>query len=338
MNKSGLKRKADMKAIQSLYRDGLLDDEMFRAARSLVQPESAWFDWVRVHLLFWGCALILSGVVFFFAYNWADMGKFHKFVVIQAGLLACIIGSYVSGINRITGKVLLLSASVLVGVVLAVYGQIYQTGADAFELFTGWALLIAGWVFISELSGLWMLWIVLLNTAVILYWLQVGRFVSTMTYEHLCLAVSAINGSALIFGEWGALKGIEWLKGSWHRTLWLIAGLTALSIPTFFLIVDMDHSRQTTFISALIWVLGVACGFYFYRHVKRDMASLALITMAVCAIVLTLIAKLMFDRTGDRTGSLLLYSLIVTAVVSGAVIWLRRMDTAMTNEKKEATP
>ncbi len=40
-------------------------------------------------------------------------------------------------------------------ILLAVYGQTYQTGADPYELFFGWAILIIGWVAISRFAPLW---------------------------------------------------------------------------------------------------------------------------------------------------------------------------------------
>ena len=105
-------------------------------------------------LLLFGSALVLAGIIFFFAYNWAAMGKFLKFGLIEAGIIVCIVASHLRGRTDLSGKVLLLSGAVLVGVLLAVYGQIYQTGADAYGLFICWAVLIFGWVIISEFAAL----------------------------------------------------------------------------------------------------------------------------------------------------------------------------------------
>ena len=103
-------------------------------------------------LLFVGSSLVLAGVIFFFAYNWSRMNAIAKFGLIEVGLLLCVLAASNRGLDRLTGKVLLLAASVLVGVLLAVYGQVYQTGADAYETIVVWALLILPWVIVGRLG------------------------------------------------------------------------------------------------------------------------------------------------------------------------------------------
>ena len=61
---------------------------------------------------------------------------------VQLAIFGCLGAAYFQNLQQLPGKVLLLGASVLIGVFLAVFGQVYQTGADAYNLFTMWALLI----------------------------------------------------------------------------------------------------------------------------------------------------------------------------------------------------
>ncbi len=68
----------------------------------------------------------------------------------------------------------LFAAAVLVGPLLGVYGQTYQTGADPWGLFAFWALLILPWVVVAHFTALWILTIALLDTALVLYWIQVA--------------------------------------------------------------------------------------------------------------------------------------------------------------------
>ena len=213
---------ANIRAIQKLYQDGLLNDYAFVEARKVLRPATSWYAWATRTLLLFGSALILAGIIFFFAYNWSMMGKFLKFGIIEFGIIVCVIVSYYRGIDRLGGKTLILTASVLVGVLLAVYGQTYQTGADAFELFRAWALLIIGWVIISEFSALWFLWLVIINAGVILYWKQVGHPSHNIRYEWLCLTIGTLNGLALVLRELGLKFGFEWLKSGWLRVILLI--------------------------------------------------------------------------------------------------------------------
>ena len=93
-------------------------------------------------LLALGVGQFLAGVVFFFAYNWNDLSDIAKFAVIETALAIALGGALLIGLDRVFGQMLLIAASVLTGVLLAVIGQVYQTGADVFELFAAWAVLI----------------------------------------------------------------------------------------------------------------------------------------------------------------------------------------------------
>src|SRR5699024_2163378 len=66
-------------------------------------------------------------------------------------------------------QLLLLIASIITGSLLALFGQVYQTGADTWQLFFGWALLITPWVLIARFPALWLLWLGLINACLVLY-------------------------------------------------------------------------------------------------------------------------------------------------------------------------
>jgi uncharacterized membrane protein len=333
MTDSQLDRRANIRIFRRLYQGGLLTDEALARASSILRPRSAWVAWTRQALLLFGSALVLAGVIFFFAYNWAAMGRYFKFVLIEAGIVTCIVVSYLRGTARLSAKVLLLSASVLVGVLLAVYGQTYQTGADAFELFTGWAVLILGWVLISEFTGLWILWLILLNTGAILYWQQVGHHAHSLPYEFLCMVLAFLNGLALTFYETGTKHGFDWLRGRWLRGLLIAGFLIPLSIPMIHLIVDPEGIRRVTVLAGIAWGVAAAAGYMCYRYEIHEMIPLALVISNMCLVLLTFIGKVLFyEGRGEAAGLFLVFSLIVLAVVSGAVFFLRR--TAATMAKK----
>lgn len=325
-----LDQKANIRVLRKLLQDGLLHEHAFIAASRRVRPISVWFDWARRMLLFFGSALVLAGIIFFFAYNWAKMGHFLKFALIEAGILACILASHLRGISRLSGKVLLLSSSVLVGVLLAVYGQTYQTGADAFELFIGWAVLIFGWVLISEFSALWFVWLILLNTGAILYWKQVGNPAYLVRYEFLCLAIALLSGIALTFYETGVQQGLKWLRSRWQRSVLLTGSLVALSIPTVAWIAQPGEAKGITVFIAFAWGAVATSGYLFYRYRLHDMIPLAIIISNACVIHLVLLGKALFHRTGHvGSGLFLLFALIILAVVSAAVYLLRSIAADM---------
>nr|WP_241878821.1 DUF2157 domain-containing protein [Psychrobacter sp. PraFG1]UNK05419.1 DUF2157 domain-containing protein [Psychrobacter sp. PraFG1] len=79
------------------------------------------------------------------AYNWTAMGKMGKFALVQSALIVSVLGYVAFAYKRSTVSaqhktyliepLLLLIASVVVGSLLALFGQIYQTGADSWQLF-----------------------------------------------------------------------------------------------------------------------------------------------------------------------------------------------------------
>ena len=328
-----LRRPADGKTIQNLYAAGLLSAKARDAAVSFLRPPLAWWRWVGGMSLFLGAALVLAGVVFFFAYNWARMGPFLKFGLIEFLLIASVLGVWYLGVERIVGKVVLMAAGVLVGALLAVYGQTYQTGADAFELFAAWSVLILGWVVVSRFSAMWLMWLILVNLSVILYWKQVLLPNRTASFSSMCVLLALVNGAALTGREYGLHRGMKWLADKWLRWVFLAAALTYLTMPTLALIVSEGHRHAMSTLSTFMLAGGVAFAYWFFRYRARDLPSLSLCALCVCVVVLTLIGRVLFE-VSDEAPVFLLFGLVVLGVVSAAAFWLRRVGQAMKEESR----
>jgi len=333
-----LHQPARLRSLRQLQRDGLLDATALASATRRLRPPNHWFAWVEQQLLLLGTALVLAGTIFFFAYNWAEMGRFAKLGLIEAALVACLLAACWRGRSRLTGKVLQLAAAVLVGVLLAVFGQIYQTGADAYELFAGWALLILGWVIAAGFAALWVVWLLLVNTAAILYWQQVAHPAYALPYEWLCLFLGLVNLGALVLRETGLQRGLDWLAGAWLRGLLLTGGLVALTVPVLHLVLAEARLGGASLLTALAWLLAVAGGYAWYRRACPDMLPLAIIVMDLCVVLLTLIGHHLLDGSHDLAVLFLLFALVILGVVSGAALWLRRTAQAMAAERAAGLP
>jgi uncharacterized membrane protein len=148
-----------------------LGERAYTRAREIAgfAPDSG--EWRRLidrFLLVFGTALIVAGVTAFFAYNWAGLHRFWKFGLIEAGIAASVGLAWWRGLDGGVGRSALFAAAFLVGVLLGVYTQAYQAGADPYGLFVAWGMLILGWVVIGGQAGLWMLLLVLVNLSLIL--------------------------------------------------------------------------------------------------------------------------------------------------------------------------
>jgi len=298
--------------------------------------EKNWFFWARKMMLLLGSALLLAGIIFFFAYNWDSMRPFQKLSLLEFGVVACAVAAYLTGLSKLTGKILLLAAVVISGVLLAVYGQIYQTGADTYELFSLWAILIFGWVIVAKFDVLWLVWLIILNIALFFYWSQIVQPVYHY-YDSLNIALACLNGTALIFYTAAVRCGVKWLKSKWLGKILLLTVLVILSIPTIDLISRTFYPSIPTQIATLMWSAVIISGYFIYRYKFRDMLAIAMIITNACVILLTMIWKWldvdMIALDGNSYNKYLMFSVIIL-IIAGATIYLLRKTAAIISKEK----
>jgi uncharacterized membrane protein len=326
-------RRADAALVRGLNNSKLLTDAAAGRALSLVRPPRDWWLWTSRMLLLVGACLTLAGVIFFFAYNWAKLTGLHKLILVQLGVAGLVIAVQWRGKEKLSGKVMVLAASVLTGVLLAAYSQVYQTGADAFELFIWWAVLIFGWVAVAEFAGLWIVWLAVLYAGIILYWVQVWRPVHQTHYSWLCILLAALSGTALFFREQGLQRGLDWLSGKWLRIVLLSAVLIALMVPGIVLIFKPKNPNNGNIIALVAWAVAMVAGYQGYRRALRDMPALAVLSLSVCIMALTAFGKFLFKNLDEAITSLFIMGVAIVAVVSLAVVWLRWTARQMAKEK-----
>jgi len=150
----------------------------------------------------------------------------------------------------------------------------------------------------------------------------------------LCLAIAFFNSIALALYEVGASYGLKWLRGRWYRSLLFTGVLVALSIPALHVIWIPEGIKTATIFAAAGWGVAAVCGYACYRFKLHDMIPIALVVSNVCLVLLVLIAKGLFTQArGNEAGLFLLFSLIILAVVSGAVFLLRSIAAKMAKGK-----
>jgi uncharacterized membrane protein len=280
-------------------------------------PDSSeWRRFLDRLLLFGGTILVAAGVIFFLAFNWNDLGRMFKFALVEALLVAALAFSWRLGLERISGKAALLGAALLTGALLALIGQTYQTGADTFELFAVWALAILPWALVARFPALWLLWLLLVNLAAVLYlgtsrrplWFFAG------TEQRLWL-LFAINTVALLVWEGLALSGIQWLRERWSvRILATVSGglATALAIAD---IVDRHSSGGLA-----AWAAWMAAAYVLYRHKVKDLFVLAGGVLSVVVVVSTAVVRHLFSVDA---GAFLLVGLLIIGISAAGGWWLK---------------
>lgn len=113
--------------------------------------------WLSARLLMAASVFILAGVICFFAANWQHLGQMLKLGLPLAGLLACGAGAWYKGVQTAAGQAFGFGAGVLIGVFLAVFGQVFQTGAFVHQLFGPWCLLLVPLALILRNKWFWLM-------------------------------------------------------------------------------------------------------------------------------------------------------------------------------------
>ena len=145
-----------------------------------------WRRFFHLALRVLGVGLLASGIVTLIAANWDGLSQFQRIAGVQ-GLLVVVTlialflvwhghrqrrKPLISGNDSVAGVApyagALFLASVAIGGLLALLGQTYQTGADPWTLFGWWAVLMLPWLWASRSWFLAVLWLVVLNTAMVL--------------------------------------------------------------------------------------------------------------------------------------------------------------------------
>ncbi len=279
---------------------------------------SGWRNFLHTLLLWTGVVLIAAGIIFFFAYNWQSLHRFGKFALAEALLAAAVIAAWHFGIERPAGKAALLAAALLTGALLALLGQTYQTGADAFELFAAWAVLILPWVLAARFAPLWLMWIGLLNLSVSAYfqaraWGLLGLLFGT---AGMLWCLFGVNVVALAAWELGLLRGVPWLSRWGSRILAALAGGFATTIGILS-VVDSHQIGAWAFLAYLAWILAMYAN---YRLREIDVFMLAGGVLSAVVVMAAFLSKhLLFDGHGDAGGFLLVG--LVTIGLSGAGAW-----------------
>jgi uncharacterized membrane protein len=280
-----------------------------------------WLQFLTSALLLLGAGLLLSGIVCFFAFNWADLGRFAKFGVLQAAVAICA-GLGWWKLANLSGRVALFAAAVLVGPLLGVYGQTYQTGADPWGLFAFWALLILPWVVVSHFTALWILTIALLDTALVLYWIQV---VAPSADEWFMMFVwgPAIHFAAVIAWEVQHRRATPWLDEEWAPRLLVSTAFVALLVPAIALVLDFEINESKG-AGLVIWI-AVAAVFTYYSRVREDLFMLTAAGGSVMTVVTFVAGRIIFKELDlELFGGLLMSGILIAEVVLG-VAWLRYM-------------
>jgi uncharacterized membrane protein len=287
------------------------EEEALRAA-GLLPSLAQWRAFLGRLSLWLGTVAMAAAVIFFFAFNWDDLGRFAKFGLVEAAILAGLLACWRVDFDGAPGKAILLLLSLLTGALLALAGQVYQTGADTYELFAYWAALILPWVLVSRFSPLWLLWLGLLDVAAYLY------FELYWQSEAQLWTLFLLNGLALAAWEAGHRAGLAWLRDEWPPRLVAVAsGTTATALAIWAIVEGGGRSPALAALAYLAWVAAI---YFWYRRVRPDLFMLA---GGVLSLIVVVVAFLSENMLGNDAGGFLFIGLVVIGMSAAGAVWLK---------------
>lgn len=279
------------------------------------------------NLFIWLGGLALSfSLMFFIAYNWEAMGRFAKFALVEASIIICLIAYWQIDSDKITAKVSLTMATILLGVLLALYGQTYQTGADPWQLFANWALLMLPWAFVARFASMWLIWVLLLNLSIVLYFQAIGTLFGLLfsSTHDVFWILFLFDSLAWVIWELAASK-FTWLNERW--AIRLIAIVSGFSISYLMLIAIFDHSSSGN-IAVLLYFFWAGSLYYIYRKRFPDLFMLAGLCFSGIVVITSFFGKFLLDKH-DSIGGFFLLTLIVVGLAAASAKWLKQVQKEM---------
>ncbi len=272
------------------------------------QPQQ-WLRFGRWFVLLTGTGFLLAGIIFFFAYNWEALHKFAKMGLIATLLAATAVGAAMSRYQSWPQQALLAAAAMLTGTLFAVYGQIYQTGANAYDLFLVWTLACLPWSQVSGSGLVWALQLLLANITLTLYFDQVLGYPAG---RHKMAMMAAGNTAATLLLWMGPAR--QHLRGgNFLSKLVLTATVVICSIAGAVCIFDKYRTAYVLLLIAVFY--GGIC----YTGLRQR----RLLPLALCGISTLFLLAAAITELLDSSGIFLLMGFFMIGGTTALLYQLR---------------
>jgi len=247
-----------------------------------------------------GLISLSVAIVMFVAYNWDGLSRFEKFAIAQGAFaLPILILMFVK--NPIIKEVLLFSASILIGANLALIGQVYQSGADSWQLFALWAMLLLPFIYAQKSTSIYLLFIVIVNLSIYLYYDIYRWFYYYLGYSYLLIAL--------------ALNTIFWLFSVTikNRLLEVILAIAIIVQATIFAINNITNINSQSWL-IIIYLAYMAAIYYFYRVKSLNMFYMQLFIISINVTFIVWASYHIFSKT-KGSGAMIISSFIMLGVL-----------------------
>ncbi len=293
--------------------------------------DSDWLHFLKHSFLWFGAIALSVGVIFFFAYNWQNISRFSKFVLLESIFLGATFVFFRQAKKYHIATVILTMLALLTGALLALVGQTYQTGADPWQLFAIWALFIVPWALISNTTSMWIIWMLLLNLSLLLYMnISASLWGMILSQGNSARLFVVLNSLMLIAFEWKyryyEIKfGADNLKKSSNSRLKLVCQLLAIlaGVAISTLTLDAIFSSKNASLNLIFYTAWMGAIYYYYRYQVRDLFIIASAALSVCTILISILVETIGSSFNE--GAFLLVSFSIIGLSTTVGIWLKNL-------------
>lgn len=302
---------------RALVRARLLSPAQLDEAQDLVAGPEDVPATVRGLLLLVGVTLLACAVVFFVAANWSAIAALGRMGLVALGIVLCAGVALHVGLKTGGGHAAVTLAGLLIGPLLMLYGQTYQTGADAWELFFGWTLLLVPFVAATRALGLSLVALLLVHVTVPLFMAQQLGFRADEDGALAAGLVLMVVDVAAVAGLELAQRRLRIADREGPRAVALLGALVALASGSIAIVEHRAHDGLRAAAIVLAGALGVFLLTSTSLRRRADLFFTAVGAFLLAGLFLVCTGELLFDELDLKTAGLFLEGFLVLAVVGG---------------------
>lgn len=275
--------------------------------------------------------LIGLGLIFAIAANWGELSRPAQFGLLQAAVALGAVGLIAWPAQ---GMPLSLWCLLATGGLLAFFGQTYQTGADAWQLFALWMGLGLPLALGARSDAVWTAWAVVALTAVAL-WMAAHT-------GHRWRAEPADLGVHLV--GWAAALGLPLVLGSrpgraagaglWARRMAACLGLVLVTASAVAALFSASWPAQAGLgllaLAGTAWAVG--------RPAAFELFTLSAAALGANIVAVGLLSRLLFEgpTRGDGLGMFLIIGLVAAGLLAATVSAVLRLARTAASRREAA--
>ncbi|MGL1920346.1 MAG: DUF2157 domain-containing protein [Hyphomicrobiales bacterium] len=305
---------ANRKIIEQLWQNDYLATLPRDEALEQIMPKIGMKLWLERFFLVLSVLFVGASILLFFAFNWAHIPPMLKMGGILTVIAVLAVANwYLLKRGSVFSANLILSlAAFMVGVFMAVFGQIYQTGADSYTLFLTWAIMILPWTIMARFTPLWVMWLVVCNLAMHLWW-DLSLYSALMRDQHLLIILGVFH--LIVYGAMllAIHKGEQWLDKKWARILIAIGIFAPLSTYVLVDIVELNrHSFAIGFWMSLALFVAV---YLFEKFIIKSLPEYSVGFFFATVIIVSAVVRFIIEYVTDSGAAEFSFFLMMGAVV-----------------------